>query len=373
MGVLLVAAAIAADESWFEEHWLSSYCTRSPATPALEATVRWLAAGLGVALVTLVRSRFALWVLRIGPGELLRRGAAIVLAVSLALLVSDVVLRLLHKDRNPTDDPMLPPMAVDAGGNFVLVASRTKDVNFGKRVVRYAIDADGNRAASANHVTDPNAPTILFTGESVGMGWGVAYEESYPALVAAALGVQAVNVSVTGFANDQAYLRARDALAKLAHPLAVVTVALADQLERNVRVTREHLVLSPSGRLELEPASTSLWATSPLWRLVGYHSSEAIPLTNAILQATAELSRSRGAIPLFLWTNYGRPCAVTDRGPSTLEERLFSGLSATHVRVDIPPDQTINGAEDGHPNELGHQTLARGVLDALRGASILAR
>ena len=61
------------------------------------------------------------------------------------------------------------------------------------------------------------------------------------------------------------------------------------------------------------PRSTSLWATSPLRQLIGYHSAEAIPLTRAILQATIDLSRSRGAIPIFVWTNYGRPCEPSDR------------------------------------------------------------
>jgi hypothetical protein len=262
-------------------------------------------------------------------------------------------------------------MTIDPRGHVILLASHTKDVTFGKRVVRYAIDADGNRAASSDHVTDPNAPAVLFTGESVGMGWGVAYEQSYSALVAKALAVQAVNVSITGFANDQAYLRARDALGKLSHPLAIVTVVLPDQLERNVDVARERLVLSQRGRLELEPASTSFWATSPLRKLIGYHSSDAIALTRAVLQATAELAHSRGAVPIFLWTNYGRPCDLTERGTSVLEERLFSGFDATHVRVEIPPSQTIQNGEDPHPNEIGHQALARAVLEALRGASPL--
>jgi hypothetical protein len=373
MGVMLVLAAIAADPQWFDEHWLTSYCSCSSVTPTLEATFRWLAAGSGVALVTLARPRLTLWVSRIGPRKLLRKCAAILLAVALSLVVSDAVLRLRHKERKPAEDPVLPPMTIDSRGNFVPLASHTKDVNLGKRLVRYAIDADGNRAASSDHIADPNAPTILFTGESVGIGWGVAYEQSFPALVGAALGLQAVNVSVAGFANDQAYLRAQTALANLSHPLAVVTVALAEQLERNVRPTREHLVLSLNGRLDLQPASTSLWATSPLRKLVGYHSPESIPLTRAILQATAELARSRGAIPVFLWTNYGRPCDLSDRGTSPLEDVLFSGLGVAHVRVDIAPDQTIQGAADAHPDEKGHQALARAVLDALRGASLLAR
>jgi hypothetical protein len=366
IGAALVAAAVGADGRWFEEHWLSSYCTRSAVTPSLEATARLLAAGSGVALVTLARPRLALWVSGRTPGEVVRRCGAIVLAVALSLVVSDAVLRLRQSQRSRSEEAFLPPMTTDARGNYTPVALQTKDVTFGERVVHYSIDAAGNRAASCDHATDPNAPTVLFTGESVGIGWGVAYQKSYPALVAAALGVQAVNVSVAGFANDQAYLRARTALAKLAHPIAVVTVAVAEQLERNVNPVRDHLALSSDGRLELAPASTSPWATSPL-RKIGYHTSEAIPLTRAILQATADLARSREAIPVFLWTNYGQPCDLTDRATSLLEEQLFSGIGAAHLRVDIAPDQTIHGAADAHPDERGHQALARAVLNTLRG------
>src|SRR5438093_557515 len=77
------------------------------------------------------------------------------------------------------------------------------------RRVTYAINADGNRAPAADSVADPALPTILFTGESFAIGWGVAYEKTYPALVGAALGVQAINLAVVGFSSDQAYQRVK--------------------------------------------------------------------------------------------------------------------------------------------------------------------
>jgi len=372
LGAVLVAAAIEADAQWFEDHWFSSYCTRSPLAPALEATVRFLAGAAGVALVTRVRSRIVTGTSPMSLGPLLRRCGAILVAAVLALVVSDGILRMLHKERTIEEDRVFPPMTIDGHHNVIEpLRSHTKDVTFGKRVVRYATDADGNRVASVGQVSDLDAPTILFTGESVAIGWGVPYERSFSAIVAATLQIQAVNVAVAGFANDQAYLRGRDALAKLTHPLAWVTIAVSEQIERNVRPTRQHLALSSDGRLELVSATTSLWATSPLRRLVGYHSAEAIPLTRAILQATIDVSRARGAIPIFVWTNYGPPCVPSEHGMSPLEERLFSGLEAAHVRVDIPPEQTLAGSADAHPNEKGHETLARSVLEALREASVL--
>jgi hypothetical protein len=361
-GLALVAAGVAADARWFEDHWLSSYCTRSPVTEPLETALRVLAVCTGLVLATRARGHAVVFVA--GLAERWATSLSVALSVAAALFASDLILRLHRGEPSVSTSPVLPPMTMDATGNIGPLASRTKDVRFGDRLVRYAINGEGNRAATEDDAIDPAAPSIVFAGESVGIGWGVPYEQSFPAQVARELGVQAVNLSVAGFANDQAYLRARDGLGKLASPIALVTVALSDQLERNVSPTRERLVLTHDGRLELAKP-----ATSPLLRLIGYHASDAIPLTRAIFRATRDLARARGIPALFVWTNYGRPCTCTDDGVSPLEERLFSGIDVPRVRVDIAPDETIDWPRDAHPNENGHRTLARATLAALRGKS----
>jgi len=50
-------------------------------------------------------------------------------------------------------------MTIDAAGNFALVALQTREVTIGHRVIRYAIDGAGNRAANSDHVTDPAPPS----------------------------------------------------------------------------------------------------------------------------------------------------------------------------------------------------------------------
>jgi hypothetical protein len=184
--------------------------------------------------------------------------------------------------------------------------------------------------------------------------------------------VQSVNLAVTGFANDQAYLRVRDALGRFERPVAVVMLAIASQLARNVSVRRDRLALT-NGRLEIRRASTSPFVTSPLRDLLRYHSGEAVVLTQAIFRATIEAARARGARPLFVWTNFGPACLSDESGESPLETSLFGSLPAAHVRVEITPEQIIEDPGDQHPNEVGHLAIARAVLAALRAPEPVSR
>jgi hypothetical protein len=261
-------------------------------------------------------------------------------------------------------------MRTDETGNYVPMPSLAKQGEVGGRMIRYEIDADGNRAASTTRAADRRAPTILFTGESITHGFGVAYEHSYPFLVGRAMGVQAVNVSVTGFSSDQAYLRLREALPKFERPLAAVTLVLPEQLERNVSDRRQRLSLDQQGRLELLPLSSSPFRTSPLWMLLPYHSDEAIALTRAILLATERVARARGARSLFVLTNFGPPCLAGEGGVSELEHTLFSGLDVAHLRVDITPSLMIKPPNEVHPNEKGHEAIAAAIVGALRSDAV---
>jgi hypothetical protein len=236
-------------------------------------------------------------------------------------------------------------------------------------MVLYTTDAEGNRATSVEDKTDHDAPTILFTGESVALGWGVDQAETYPVLVGRALAVQTVNLGVTGLSSDQAYLRLREALSRFTQPVALVTLVLPLQLERNVNDRRSRLAVR-GGRLELVAQSWSPLATSPLRKFFPYHSDEAIELTRAILRATDELARLRGARALFVLTNFGAPCLPDELGTSGLERTLFSGLGVEHVRVDITPALMIHFPKELHPGPKGHEQIANSIIGALRGLPI---
>jgi hypothetical protein len=373
MGAAFAAGGVAADPRWFDEHWLELYCPVSRATPVWEIFARALLGATGLGLIGAAVSVVPRWIVRHGPARAFRMVARIAIGLVLALIVSDAILRWRARAKpDVADEPALPPMVIDATGNYAPSPRRTKQVILPTRRVEYAIDGDGDRAARADHVPDPATPAVLFAGESVTLGWGVAYEKTYPAIVGAAMGVQAINLAVTGFANDQAYLRVKAALATFERPVAVVMLVIPSQLARNVSVRRDRLALS-NGRLVIQRASTSPFATSPLRDLFRYHSAEAVALTRAIFQATIEAATARGARPLFVWTNFGPPCLADDSGETALEDSLFGGLHASHVRVEIRPEQTLQPPQDQHPNEAGHLAIAEVILAALRAPEAVSR
>jgi hypothetical protein len=359
--------AVGSNPAWFERHVLPNHCPCARTTIVYETLARFAAVALGLALVVWIRPRLAR---RFERGR--RAGSLTVgciAAVALALVVCDLFLRRQQARRRLEDEPGLPPMRADITGNYVPIPSSVKDSEVAGRPIRYAIDAHGNRVAALDQVEDPDAPTILFVGESIAQGWGVAYEDSYATLVGRALGVKSVNLSVTGFSNDQAYLRLRDELPRFTHPVAVVSIVVPAQLERNVNDARQRLALV-DGRLGVVPASKSVLLTSPLRKLVPYHSDEALPLTRAILRETTELVRRRGARMLFVFTNFGPPCLVDERGASPLEGELFRETGAGHIRIDITPPLMIAYPKEVHPNEKGHLAIASAVVEALRGHEV---
>jgi hypothetical protein len=186
--------------------------------------------------------------------------------------------------------------------------------------------------------------------------------------VGRALGAQVVDVAVTGFALDQAYLRLRDSLARFAAPIAVVTLVVPMQLERTVSDRRQRLALDAEGRLKEIPKSASPFLTSPLRELVPYHDDEAIALARAIFLATDEAARAHGARSLFVLTNFGPPCVSEPDGVSRLERSLFFGLPVIYTRVDISPALMIRAPRELHPSEKGHETIAAAVVAALSTA-----
>ncbi len=362
----LIVWAFRASPDWFDSHVLQNHCPREPSTLTLETAARWMAVAIALVLATVIRSAFARWSARPRGPTFWRTTASAVGAAALALVACDVFFRIKESRLRLEDEPGLPPMRLDETGNFVPVPLHTKDSDVEGRMINYAIDAQGNRAAKTTDPTDFDAPTILFTGESVAMGWGVAFEHSYPAIVERALGIRAVNLAVTGFAIDQAHRRLEEMLPKFAHPVGVVTLVMATELERTVSDRRARLALV-DGRLELVPPSSFWLLTSPLRKFVPYHSDEAVPLSRAILRATGELARARGARPLFVFTNFGPPCLSEPGRASGLERALFAGLDPdTHIHVDIAPALMIGPPKEVHPNENGHLAIGQAIADAFR-------
>jgi hypothetical protein len=254
----------------------------------------------------------------------------------------------------------------DARLGWSYVPGRTTWTRVAGRPVEYAIDGHGDRASSPDDAVDPARPTVLFAGESIAFGYGLPYDETFVHLVGAELGVQTVNLAVVGYGNDQAYRRVVDALPRFAHPLAVVTMFVPDQIERNADRWRPRLGLAPDGTLVPVPASGGPRVMKLLDRLP-YHGDEPLRVTAAILRATADAARARGAVPLFVVTNYGRGCLRDDGSEAWIVEELFVRPALPFVRVDLDPEDLLPGLLERHPGARGARKIASAVERALSG------
>jgi hypothetical protein len=370
-GVALVALALSADAHWAERHVLASYCATNPAEWVLARAVRWLAGALGVVAASALAPALAR---RIGSISLRARTGSLVgiaLAIAASLGVAELYMRRLHGRlalgaRVPLPTERDAPMTrVDPRLGWSYVPGRTTWVELGERRIAYAIDPDGDRAASAGELLDRARPTILFAGESIAFGYGLAYEETFPFLVGRDLGVQTANLAVVGFGNDQAYLRVLDALPRYRRPLAVVTLFVPDQIKRNADVWRPRLVLGSDGALTLAAPSTGPRIARLLQQLP-YRGGEALRVTAAILRATAEAARARGAFPLFVVTNYGPACKHDDGMEAWVVDELFVRQGLPFVRVDLGREDLLPGLFEDHPNPRGARAIAAAVERALR-------
>lgn len=370
-GAALVGWSMAADAHWAERHVLADYCATGRATWVAARGVPWIAAALGVV---------AIW--RIAPALARRAGRAgvrspvpgllgIAAAVAAALGVGEAVARWQH-DRLTLgggssaairEAAMTRP---DARLGWSYRPGRTTWTSVGGHLVAYAVDADGDRAATSDHRADPARPTVLFAGESIAFGYGLPWEETFAHRVEEDLGVQAVNLAVVGYGSDQAHLRVLEALPRFARPLAVVSVFVPDQIARNVDRWRPRLGLSPDGGLVPVPASGGPRILKLLERLP-WHGEEPLRVTRAILRATAEAARARGATPLFVVTNYGPPCLRDEGGEAWVVDELFVRQALPFVRVDLEPEDLLPGLLERHPGARGARKIAIAVERALSG------
>jgi hypothetical protein len=366
LAAALVAWAFFADAHWAERHVLPSYCATNAAEWAIGRAVRWVAAALGVLAVTSMAPALERRVLRVSfraPAV-----AGIALAVAASLAVTEVYMRRLHERITHGEQPPLARggamTRADPRLGWAYFPGRTTWVQSGDRRIAYAIDADGDRAASSDDLADPDRPSLLFAGESIAFGYGLPHEETIPFLVGHALGVQSVNLAVIGYGNDQAYVRVLDALRRYRQPLAVVTLFVPNQMKRNVDDWRPRLALGPGGALEHVPAAGGP-RIAKLLQALPFRGGEALRVTAAILRATADAARARGALPLFVVTNYGPACLRRDSGEAWIVDELFVRQGLPFVRVDLGEEDRLPGLFERHPSAHGARKIAAAVARAL--------
>jgi hypothetical protein len=254
---------------------------------------------------------------------------------------------------------------------WVLFPSRTTVLGPPERRTAYSIDAWGDRAESDAGAPDPELPSLVVSGESIAVGHGVPYDDTFAAQMGKDLGLQVVNVACGGYGTDQSYLRLRDALARLKRPVAVVTTFVPVMLSRNVQDYRSHLVLR-EGALQLVPPAAGLLARFRLRDLfvneLPYMSEarlrESIELTAAILRETAGAARAHGAEPIFAAFSIGPPRQLDDHAEGPVLRALFVEQQLPLALVDVDPGELIVG--DGHPGPRAHRRIADVLEAALR-------
>jgi hypothetical protein len=359
LAVLVAAWAVAADPRWFERHVAPRYCIDRPV--GAWHLVRAAAIGFSLVLAFLVRPWLGRVVARTRGRDLAATLVGSALAVVAALGLGELMLRHVKWD-DAIVGPGIPDVQADPRLGWKLRPNRILRVDRGHAgaSVSYAVNARGERAAHVEDLPDPAAPTLVVAGESIAMGYGLDWDDTFAARVGRALGLQVVNLGAPAYGNDQAYLRLLEALPQLSQVRLVVIVFVPVQIRRNISPSRPHLVVAADGTLAPAPAATGLaaWRLGRLVHDEPYHGDDAVAVTRAILLATAQAVRAHGAEALFLITNYGAACL--DPEPPA-QEQLFAGLP--HVRVDLDGTDMFS-ARDQHPTARGARKLADAILGA---------
>jgi hypothetical protein len=357
MGGALLLCSIAADQRWFDRHFLPDFFVSRHLYVLVESVIRVVMAALGAALAIVLRRRIGRFI-----ADSPERALHATMAVVLAFGASELIVRQLHL-RAAMEEParIEPSRRRDPQLGWTFVPARTGHHSIGGRVVEYAFDRAGYRVRHVEEPVDPERPTILFTGESMMVGEGLTWDETVPAQVEAMMGTQSANLAVSGFASDQAYLRLQTELPRFRRPAAVVSLFTPAIFDRNLDDDRPHL--GPG--LVWLPAEHR-WRLATIAKLlVPYRSIEmierGISLTREVLRATVELARARGAVPLIVVPQFGpeEPCE------QALRNRILDEAGLPYVRVELDPTWRI--PDNGHPDPRAARAIAVALAARLRG------
>lgn len=357
LGVVLILAALVAGQSWWDRHFMPIFAIARSTLVAAEMTVRGLIILTGVALVLILRHPIAAVMSRATIGGALR----IILAVVLALGCAELLLRA-HPPYPHDADPLQlePRRRVDPLLGWAFVPARSVVAEEAGRAVPYSFDNAGHRVSAQGAEVDVEQPTLLFTGESIIAGYGLAWEETIPARVGALLRIRSANLAVSDYSNDQSFLRLAAELPRFRHPVAVVTLFMPSLFDRNLLDNRPRL---EAGHIS-QPADHS-WRLAALLRwLVPYRSAAAVEQgvarTRDSLLALIDLARSRNAEPLIVVPQFGTESATDEM----LRRRILDDAGLPYVEVRLDPSWHLPG--DAHPNSRGAQAIAIAVAERLR-------
>ena len=356
VAVLMLFGAIRFNDAWVDRHFLPDFHQGREVYRAWEIAGRIALALIGLSMLLVVRPVLGRLAARRSLRGLAVSAAPTLVAVALALVVTELVLRSTYwRIANEAPASPEPRMQSDARLGWTFVPSRTAHAVIGGRVVDYAFDARGYRVPRVGVSPDPQLPTILFAGESILVGYGLQWSESVPAQVQALTGVQAANAAVAGYSTDQMYMRLSTELPRFRRPAAVVMLFTPSLFAKNLSRNRPHL--GPG--LVWSPARQPLRLEAITIHALPYHSDRAIDAgvaeTRSVLQAGVALARARGATPLIV-------CPVFGEGEPMerdLRRRILDQGGLPYVLVRLDPSWRVPG--DGHPDARGAKAIAAAI------------
>ncbi len=360
IGIALAACAVVFDGRWLDAHFLPSFFVSRSVYVLVAWLVRIATAAIGVALVLFLRRRIGNFVVRAQRPRLLASAARVTLAVVVAFGTSEAILRrTYHRAAEEVPAWEEPLRHSDRRLGWVFVPARSGHSTVAGRVIEYAFDPAGYRVRRADQPVDPERPTVVFTGESVMVGEALTWEESVPGQVETLMSTHSANLAVSGFSTDQAYVRLLEELPRFRQPKAVVSLFTPALFDRNLNSDRPHL---GPGLVWLPP--------EPRWRLaaladllVPYRSQETIErgidVTRAVLRATSDLARSRGAVPLIVVPQF-TPEEPTER---LLRQRILDEGSIPYLLVEL--DSTWRVPRDWHPDRRAAHAIAAAIVARL--------
>ena len=358
VGIACIAIALGANQRWLDRHFLPSFLWPRHWYTLIETSVRIGLGAFGAWVVTGARTRAGRFAQH-APALALNIG----LAIALALGAAEVALKYVKIQPAewlfPDEEPRRQP---DPRLGWTFVPSRSGRKAVGGRDITYTFDAHGYRVGSLDAPVDLERPTILFTGESVMVGEGLMWDESVPARVAAALGIQSANLAVHGYGSDQAYLRLESELPRFRRPVAVVSLFMTGLFGRNLDHDRPHL--EPGLRWQSSRPRSRLRSLAQVF--VPYRTDSAIEeglrMTRDVLRATVALAASHGATPVIFVPQFGHD----DERDQALRRAIFDGLGFSYVFVEIDPAWRISW--DRHPDARAAKVMADAVAGAIRDA-----
>jgi len=361
IGFLFLAAALLANQNWWDRHFLPLFFLSHEKYLLSERLARLAMAVLGLGIIFAVRPLLGRLARRVPARDFAAGVLRIMLAMALAFAVMEWSMshKFVHAaaETQPGEEPMRQP---DAKLGWIFTPSHDGVVLAGERWIGYSTDRLGYRVPSRDAAVDVNQPSIIFTGESIIAGYGLNWQETIPAQVATATNIQSATIAVFGYANDQAYLRLASELPRFRAPVAVVSVFAPSLFARNLGDDRPHL----DAQLQWIPATHRLWLTSLLRFLVPYHSQaeieQGIQATRAQLLATAALARKRGAIALVVDPQFS-PETPIER---MLRRRILDESGVEYVRVMLDPSWHLKG--DLHPDSRAAHAIAMAIASRLK-------